>query len=411
MIEYYNLLLLMVGIAFLFGAFFVYFPKKLPVSLPMMLVVFGMLIGYFVKGLPAFNPLNYSVEIEKVTELVVLLSLVGCGIKLDSPLRWKTWRPAVRLLAVTMPLCILAMVVMGYYVFGLSIAAAVLLGAALAPTDPVLAASIQVGPPNQNEDEDVTRFSLTAEAGLNDGLAFPFVFLALALAASANQNQGFDLHDWLHWFGVDVVWKIGVGVGVGFLVGKFLAKCLFSQKNPGCVQQGFMVIALMLIAYGLSELVHGYGFLGVFIASLTFRRQEADNKYHEKLHNFAEQTEGLFMALVMVFLGLLLGQIFASSANVTWQVYVVSLVFLLLVRPIAGVLGLIDLPMSWSERLVTGGLGIRGIGTFYYIAYTINQDLFSDNEEIKIWVICVVTVALSVFIHGLTANRLLKMTK
>ena len=172
-----------------------------------------------------------------------------------------------------------------------------------------------------------------------------------------------------------------------------------------------MVIALMLISYGLSELVHGYGFLGVFIASLTFRRQEADNKYHEKLHNFAEQTEGLFMALVMVFLGLLLGQIFASSANVTWQVYVVSLVFLLLVRPIAGVLGLIDLPMSWSERLVTGGLGIRGIGTFYYIAYTINQDLFSANEEIKIWVICVVTVALSVFIHGLTANRLLKMTK
>lgn len=135
-------------------------------------------------GLPRINPLNYGVPIEKVTEVVVLISLVGCGIKLDSPLNWKTWQPTLRLLVIVMPVGIAAMALMGHYIFGLSMAAAILLGAVLAPTDPVLAASIQVGPPNSERQEDVTRFTLTSEAGLNDGLAFPFVYLAIAIATA-----------------------------------------------------------------------------------------------------------------------------------------------------------------------------------------------------------------------------------
>lgn len=410
MLAHYNLLLLLLGFAFLIGAFFPILSKKLPISLPMMQVTFGGLVGYFMADLPRMNPIEYGYAIEKITELVVLISLVGCGIKIDTSFNWKTWQPTFRLLFLVMPIGIIAMALMGHYIFGLSMAAAILLGAVLAPTDPVLAASIQVGPPNDQVHEDVTRFSLTSEAGLNDGLAFPFVYLAIAIATAAATHQAFGAQDWLHWFGYDVLWRIVAGLAVGVIVGKLLAKWLFAKENPDHVEQGYMVVAIMLLAYGLAELVHGYGFISVFIAALTFRRSEADHAYHEGLHDFAEQTEGLLMSLVMIFLGILLGQIFGSHVEVNWPVYIVCLAFLFLVRPIAGYVSLTRLGMSRTERWATAGLGIRGIGTFYYIAYAVNKGVFTEAEATKIWVICAVMVIMSVFIHGLTANKLLEMT-
>lgn len=411
MTAYYNYLLLLVGIAFLVGAFFPLLPKKLPISLPMIQVTLGVIAGYFFVDLPRTNPLEYSFAIEKVTELVVLISLVGCGIKIDSPLDWKTWQPTMRLLFIVMPIGIVAMALMGHYIFGLSMAAALLLGAVLAPTDPVLAASIQVGPPNSDQKEDVTRFTLTSEAGLNDGFAFPFVYLAIAIATAVGAHQAFGLHDWLTWFGYDVLWRIIGGIGVGYIVGRLLAHWLFSKENPDCVDQSYMVIALMLVTYGAAEMIHTYGFFAVFIAAMTFRRTECEHDYHKSLHDFAEQSEGLLMSLVMIFLGILLGQILASNIEVTWQVYIICLAFLFLVRPISGYLSLARLGMTRNERWITGGLGIRGIGTFYYIAYAVNKGVFNNSEMTKIWVICAVMVAISVFIHGITANFLLAMTK
>lgn len=411
MLQHYNVFLLILGVAFLLGAFFPILSRRYPISLPMLQVTFGGLVGYFFSELPPLNPLGYGFAIEKITELVVLISLVGCGIKLDTPLDWKTWQPTLRLLLIVMPIGIALMAFFGYQIFGMSLAAAIMLGAVLAPTDPVLAASIQVGKPNDDKREDVTRFSLTSEAGLNDGLAFPFVYLAIAMATAVASHQAFSAEDWLHWFGYDVLWRIVGGVGAGVVVGKILAKWLFSKKNPDCVEQGYMVVALMLVAYGVAELIHGYGFIAVFVAALTFRRSEADHDYHDGLHEFAEQTEGLLMSLVMIFLGILLGQIIASDVAITWQVFVVCLAFLLLVRPLVGYVSLAKLGMSRNERWVTATLGIRGIGTFYYIAYAWNKGVFNQVDATKIWVICAVMVVMSVFIHGLSANYLLKMTK
>lgn len=411
MLEHYNSFILVLGFAFLLGAFFPVFSRKLPASLPMLQLIFGVGIGYFLHQLPTMHAVSYGFAIEKITEMVVLISLVGCGIKIDTPLDWKKWQPTLRLLLIVMPIGIVSMMLMGHYIFGLSMAGALLLGAALAPTDPVLASSIQVGPPNEDKYEDVTRFSLTSEAGLNDGFAFPFVFLAIGMATAVATQQHFSSQDWLHWLGYDVLWRIVGGLGMGFLVGKVLAKWLFTKKNPDCVEQGYMVVALMLIAYGLTELIHGYGFIAVFVAALTFRRSEAEHDYHIGLHDFAEQTEGLLMSLVMVCLGIFFGQTLASPVDITWQVYVVCLTFLLIVRPVAGYLSLAKLGMSRAERWATGTLGIRGIGTFYYVAYAVNKGVFSDTEATKIWVICEVMVLMSVFIHGISALQLLPKVK
>ena len=108
---------------------------------------------------------------------------MGAGLKLDRPVSWRGWESSWRLLGIAMPLTIAGIAFLGWTILGLGIGAALLLGAVLAPTDPVLASDIQVGPP-QSGKEDEVRFALTSEAGLNDGAAFPFVYLAIAIALS-----------------------------------------------------------------------------------------------------------------------------------------------------------------------------------------------------------------------------------
>lgn len=410
MIENYNVFLLICGIAFLFGALFPILFKLAPISLPMLQVTLGAIVGYFWITLTFLDPINNGVIIEKLTEFVVIISLVGAGIKIDTPLSWRLWRPTTRLLLITMPIGIFSMAVLGYYAFGLSLAAAILLGAVLAPTDPVLAASIQVGPPNTGG-EDTPRFTLTSEAGLNDGLAFPFVYLAIKMAEAVSEGNRFTTEMLWSWFTHDVLWKIGAGLVVGIIVGKLMAKLVFSKySEETAISQGYVVIALTLIAYGLAEFVHSYGFIAVFIAAFVFRRSEHEHAYHQKLHDFAEQSEGLLMSLVLVTFGIFIGQGLQSGVELTWRVYIVSFAFLLFIRPIGGFIALSGLNLPRTEKYAISALGIRGIGTLYYLSYALNQGFFGEEDALKLWVVCSIVILISIFMHGLSATRLLKMT-
>ena len=292
----------------------------------------------------------------------------------------------------------------------MSLGAAILLGAVLAPTDPVLASSIQVGPPNTGG-EDTPRFTLTSEAGLNDGLAFPFVYLAIKIAEAFSEGKAFTYEMLWSWFTHDVLWKIGAGVVVGVLVGKILAKIVFSKHTrETTISQGYVVIALTLLAYGLAEYVHSYGFIAVFVAAFAFRRSECEHTYHQKLHDFAEQSEGLLMSLVLVIFGMFLGQGLQADVELTWRVYIVSFTFLLLIRPIGGFIALSGLNLPHTEKYAISALGIRGIGTLYYLSYALNQGFFADEDALKLWIVCSIVILTSIFIHGLSASRLLKMT-
>lgn len=376
----------------------------------MLQVGLGLIMGYYWTTLSFLNPIDNGLVIEKLTEIVVLVSLVGAGIKIDTELSWQLWRPTVRLLLITMPIGIFSMAVLGYYTFGLSLGAAVLLGAVLAPTDPVLASSIQVGPPNTGG-EDAPRFTLTSEAGLNDGLAFPFVYLAIKIAEAFDEGNRFTSEMLWSWFTHDVLWKIGAGLLVGIVVGKVLAKLVFSKYSQDTtISQGYVVIALTLLAYGLAEFVHSYGFIAVFVAAFAFRRSEHEHSYHHKLHDFAEQSEGLLMSLVLVTFGMFLGQGLQSDVELTWRVYIVSFAFLLLIRPIGGLIALSGLNLPHTEKYAISALGIRGIGTLYYLSYAINQGFFGEEDTLKLWVVCSIVILISIFIHGISAKRLLKMT-
>jgi NhaP-type Na+/H+ or K+/H+ antiporter len=323
---------------------------------------------------------------------------MGAGLKLDRPVGWRSWAITWRLLGISMPLTIAAIAALGWGFLGLSLASAILLGAALAPTDPVLASDVQVGPPNTEEEDDV-RFALTSEAGLNDGLAFPFVHLAIAFAVYQAGGDA-SLQDW---FLTSVIWKLAAAVVVGWLTGRLLGYIAFRLPHAARLAgtgDGLAAIGITCMCYGLTEIAHGYGFLAVFVAAVTLRAAERRHHFHEQLHAFTEQVERLLMMLVLVCFGAAIadGSIFVA---LSWEVVLVGLIILFVVRPLFGIVGLAGTRIRRGEKWVISFFGIRGLGSFYYVAYALGAATF--QAEILWTVVCFV-VLVSIVMHGVVVT-------
>jgi len=389
------------------------------VSAPMVLVGLGMLIGL----LPLFDgvsldPVANRGLVEHLAEVTVLVALMGVGLALDRPLSlrdrgsWSRWTPTWRLLLVTMPLTIGALALLGWWALGLAPAAALLLGAALAPTDPVLASDVQVGGPAVDTDDEIderdeVRFALTSEAGLNDGLAFPFVHAAIFLASVGSVGA------WgLRWVAWELVGKVVLGVVAGVLVGRVLAAAAFRAPRRSLrlaeLGEPLLAVAALLTAYGVSELVGGYGFLAVFACAMTLRSADPTHGYHEAMHGVVERLERLFTLFLLLLLGMAMTH--GLLANLDWRSVVVAAALLLVVRPLAGAAALAirsrrdrDIALlNVGERWVTAFFGVRGIGSVYYLAYAAGHASFADERWL--WSTIAFTVALSVFLHGVTVT-------
>jgi NhaP-type Na+/H+ or K+/H+ antiporter len=400
----YIIILTLLGAVILLTAWLPMVLRELPMSLPIFCIVIGALFSWSPVAPFAVNPLENRYLTEHLTEFVVIVSLMGAGLKLDRPFGWMNWRTVWRLLGIAMPLTIAAIAFLGAWMLALPLASAVLLGAVLAPTDPVLASDIQVGPPKTGEEDEV-RFSLTAEAGLNDGLSFPFVYLAIGLAAVADRGYGDVL--WT-WFSVDVVWRLVAGLVVGWLTGRFLAFLTFRLPQRASLSrtgEGVVALGITCLCYGLTELVHGYGFLAVFVAGVTLRSVERQHSYHKSLHDFAEQIERLLMMVLIVCFGMILGdgRIFAA---ISWEIVVVAVVTIFLIRPLFGWLSLIGLPNRASEKAVISFFGIRGLGSFYYLAFATGQ--ISFGTEPTLWITVFLIVLISIVVHGVSATPVMR---
>jgi NhaP-type Na+/H+ or K+/H+ antiporter len=264
----------------------------------------------------------------------------------------------------------------------------------------VLASDVQVGPPRSG-DEDEVRFGLTSEAGLNDALAFPFVHLAI-LAAAGGLASGAELGSW---FAVDVLWKLAAGAGMGWLTGRALGFLIFHSEKLGLSRLGDGLVALgaTFIAYAATELVLGYGFLAVFVCALTIRAWERDHDFHDEMHHFSDQVERLLMMLVLVLFGGAIAQGLLSS--LTWLDMGVGLAVLLVVRPVAGMIAMTGSGLPLRDRALLSFLGIRGLGTVYYVAYGINHGEFGNSE--RLWAIVGFIILASIVIHGVSASPLL----
>jgi NhaP-type Na+/H+ or K+/H+ antiporter len=403
-LDRYELGLTVAGFAALLAAWLPAYTARRPFSLPLALVALGLAVFLLPLGFDAPDPREHLEVTERFTELGVIVALMGAGLKLDRPVGWRRWSTTWRLLAIAMPLTIVAVALLGWSLLGLPLSAALLLGAVLAPTDPVLASDVQVGEPTLEGDEpevaeDEVRFALTSEGGLNDALAFPVVYAAVAAATGGAGS------DWiLEWFAVDVLYRLAVGVLVGVLVGRLLGVVAF--RPPGRLSglaetaQGFAAVGLTLLAYGLTELVHGYGFLAVFVAAVALRSSERRHEFHGVLHAFIEQAEHLLVVGLLIALG---GSLAAGIlAGLGWREVLVVGAVVLIVRPVSGRVALLGSRCDRSQRWAISFFGVRGIGSLYYLSYALSEHDFSGAETL--WAVVTATIVASVVVHGITAT-------
>ncbi len=393
------------GFAVLLMSWLPSFSRKTNISYPVILMLIGF--GIFYAGIPIawpdpFWPDDYTMYI---SELIVVISLMTAGLKIPPVKNLKFWKIPIRLILIAMPLTMVGVYFLGTEILGLSFASAILLAAVLAPTDPVLAAEVQLARPDKQKqkgklaDIPESEFSLTAEAGLNDGFAFPFTFLAV-MVIQAGSWENFDLTAWV----LDkFLLKIIIGVALGFLISRltiWLHKKLQSKFNIN-TNDGLLAFSLAILVYSVTELCHGYGFLGVFIASITLRYSDSlRENYKNKMHNFVDELERLLLVVwIIIFGGSVMNGVLTISA---WPGLAFALILLFVIRPVAGILSMAGHKLPIKEKLAISFFGIRGIGSLFYLSWAFVMIGDYEDKALLYSVLGVVIVS-SIIIHGLSA--------
>jgi len=435
---------------------------RLPLTTATLYLAAGALIGPLGLGLVTLDPVDGAGLLERITEVAVIVSLFSAGLKLRLPLRDPHWRVPVRLAFASMTITVALVAVAGVVGLGLPIGAAVLLGAVLAPTDPVLASAVQVATPT---DRDRLRFTLTGEAGLNDGTAFPFVMLGLGLLGL----HGIGVGGW-RWWAVDVVWAIGAGLAIGALFGAAAARLVLHLRRRYGQAVGtddFLALGLIALAYGAALAAHAYGFLAVFAAGLALGRVDDGERrvaaeedapagaeaagatpqpdiappdaaaagaalpsvpehptaaalaladptelatdarlapafLAQAVLGFSQQLERIGEVAVVVVMGVVL----ATSGLSPHALWLAPLLFLV-IRPLSVLLATSGQGLTGAQRTLTGWFGVRGIGSVYYLAYAIAHGVVGDQAYLLADVTLTI-VAASVVVHGVSVTPLMR---
>jgi sodium/hydrogen antiporter len=354
--------------------------------------------------IPWLDPFGDAKVVEHIAEVALIFALFSSGLKLDRPLRWREWGSVTRLLVLAMPLTMAGVALFGTQVMGLSLGAALLLGAMLAPTDPVLAGDIGVGPPG-DEAEHEPNFALTAEAGGNDGLAAPLVLIGVFVAEQGGRG-------WIgEWLVADLLYAVLAGVAIGAVVGLVAAWSVKGLRDRELLAPGFdgyHAIATALVTYGAAETAGGYGFLAVFVGGLAFRRYEHDHELNGRVHAGAEQVEK-FMELAAI---LLLGSLLTGAGLTApgWEGWLLAIVLLVVIRPLSTFVALVRSQVGTAGgRTFVAWFGVRGVGTLYYAATVVGVGALSGGEEkLVVWT-AIACVIVSIFVHGVTGGPALRL--
>jgi NhaP-type Na+/H+ or K+/H+ antiporter len=312
---------------------------------------------------------------------------------------------------------------------GLPLGAAILLGAILAPTDPVLASDVQV---ERTGDRDPVRFSLTGEGGLNDGSAFPFVMLGLGLLGLRELGA----LGW-RWVAVDVLWATAggllIGASLGVVVGR-LVVYLRTRHREALGLDEFLVLGLIGLATGAAQLAQTYGFLAVFAAGVALQRvtepspgdaapdlrptglQDAPGSEAAATHpehagaymmravrGFNAQLERLGEVVVVLAVGAMLPHARLDAA-IAWFL----LLLFLAIRPVSVRLGLMGAPVSREQRVLMSWFGIRGVGSIYYLMFAVDRGVPGPLAR-ELIAVTLTTVAFSIVLHGISVTPLMNL--
>ncbi len=372
--------------------------ERLPLTFAQIYLIVGMILGPYGLRLVQFRP--DAELLQWLTEFVVIVSVFGCGLKVNRPLQLWAWNSTIRLIGFLMPISIFAVAAVGHWLLGLSWAAAVLLGAILAPTDPVLASEVQVADVNER---DELRFGLTSEGGLNDALAFPFVYFGLHWLEDENLQNWFK-----QWVVVDLLWAIAAGVVMGVVVAKTVVwfdKYLQKFRPVDEVREDFVALSTILLTYSLTEVVNGYGFLAVFVAGLVIQHSYHREKQLSQLE-FVDQIEKLLELATILILGSLL--LVEPILRFGREGLLIAGLLLFVIRPAGAWVSTIGSHFPAPKRWLFGWFGIRGVGSLYYLFYAFGEGLQKTGEtgEQIAW-ITYLTIVASVVLHGTSATPLM----
>jgi NhaP-type Na+/H+ or K+/H+ antiporter len=402
--------------------------RRLPLSAAMFYLVTGVALGPSGLGLLRVEPLGDASKLEVLTEVAVIVSLFSVGMKLGARRSRAAWSLPLRLATTSMVITVALISAAGVFGLGLPLGAAVLLGAILAPTDPVLASDVQV---EDASDRDRLRLGLTGEGGLNDGTAFPFVMLGLGLLGEHPLGAlG------ARWLAVDVAWAIAGGLAVGAALGAAVGRLvvhLRTRHREAVGRDEFLALGLIGVAYGTALFLSTYGFLAAFAAGLALRRVgegagaevepprvEAASLHDAEAHHaaattpghagrylmeevsgFTAQLERIAEVGAVIALGAMLIELRPGAAAL-WFVPLV----LLVIRPVAVAVGLAGSEASGTQRVLVSWFGIRGVGSVYYLAYAIHRGLEAPLAEALVPLV-LATVAASVVVHGVSVTPLM----
>lgn len=393
---------ILIGLLLFAMAFALSFIKKLPFTSSVVYLLFGIMLGKHGIEVLDVDPLENTKLFEVIAEVTVIISLFTVGLKLKAPFEKGRWKIPFSMATLSMVLTVGLISVLTFYLTGLDIGHSIIAGAVLAPTDPVLASDVQLNSP---DDHNHLKFNLTSEGGMNDGTAFPFVMLGLGLI-------GVD-SDWSfgRWMMLDLFWSIFAGVGIGILCGISVSKAAHYVKyvKRRTYFEDFLTIASIALSYGLAIQCHAYGFLTVFANALTIRQMQTRKKLKVSLPDdslaFNEQLERIFEVLSVGIVGLLI-----DIRSFAWEYLLYALAIFLLIRPLAIFIGTHFTSLKLKEKLFLSWFGIRGIGSIYYLYYAFNHDSYTGDEKLLLQLV-LWTIVLSILIHGISVNFILKKMK
>lgn len=375
--------------------------KAWPVSPSMIYLLVGICLGGYGLGIIDLSLIQDSLLFERITEIAVIISLFSAGIKLNESFSSTRWQAPLRLAFLSMSITVGLVALVSHYVLDLPWGAGILLGAVLAPTDPVLASEVQV---EDEEDRDRLKFSLTGEAGFNDGTAFPFVMLGLGLLGHHELGEM-----GLQWFLKDVAWAILGGLVIGWLLGKVAYRFLhWTEKHMSKSEAlaDFFAVGLIALSYGAALALSTYGFLAVFAAGLAMGKLKSKNeKEGNSILYFTEQSERLVEVLVVILLGSLV------TFTHHWAIGAMfAFIHFLIIRPLAVEIGLAGLSMPRHQKWLISWFGIRGVGSIYYLTYAFENGVSGGVTE-TMANITLIVVVLSIVLHGTSVTPLMRHYK
>ena len=375
------------------------------------------------------DPLTNAAVLERVAEGAVLVSLFAVGLRLGLPLSNKGWRLSIRLAVMSMCITVGLIAAIAMLGFGMSLGAAILLGAILAPTDPVLASDVQV---IGASDRDRLRFCLTSEGGVNDGAAFPFVMLGLGLLGLHDLGTG----GW-YWLAIVVMWATVGGLLIGGLLGTLFGRLVVYLRIRHKESFGFdefLALGLVALAYGLAVLCLASGFLAVFAAGLALQRvnqrpgkasnpdpletglQSQQGKealathsdyagayMMQEVQGFNAQLERIVEMAIVLVVGAMISPTYLTVSAIWF-----ALILFVVVRPLSVWLGLLGAPVLNEQRLLISWFGIRGIGSIYYVMYAINHGIPSALAN-EFAALTLTVVAASIMLHGISVTPLMNL--